>query len=841
MRQLDVIIPAGAGLQQTMESLAGCPEAADCRIFLLGEGGAIAKPAGFAVQSAVTLTQALASGAEAGRDVALLRPGTQVFPGTLSRLADCLGSEAGCGAAVPYFPSGADLAGCDQPPAHYAPGAFAALAARVSQDLRPCIPGSGGPCLLLSREVLSAMGGLPETADFPPVYQLGVCFRVQEAGFACRLCEAAYVQGEAALPLSAAALGSLRKDFVLLTQRWECFDANQEILPLRAYLAAQARIRPGRRNVLCALHADFREDALNNVGGTQFHVRDLVAGLREEDNLFVTARDGQYLRVTAYSGGERVSFRFLIGKQPPFFTYRDQALLELYGRVLRYFRIGLVHVHHVTGLSLDIYYAAHQAGIPLVASLHDFFTVCPTLNLVALDNRCCIGRETPQRCQRCLQVKCGLSGGADYLKQWRTRQGEALALCQRLIAPSTAVRDIFSKYFPALAERVQVIEHGSDGEDMLAEPRWPDPQVDPRAAACFETAPTAASPKLAGWAYLEGMESRKTRLTVVVEQNGAVCARLPLRTIQRPDLALRDPRYLYSGFQTDLPLGILPAGELRVTLALEQGETCAAPAAALSVRNAAPRDRGRLRVAFVGAVYPIKGSELLYEAMTTGPEDIRWFILGGIDDPKVAALERPNVVKAGWYSRRDLAYYLRLYAIDVICILSVCPETFCFTLSEALLCGVPVLGLDIGAVGSRVKELGAGWLLPPEANAAQLLEFLGRINPNGDEYKQIARHIAGLRLRTVADMVQDYRQLYQARAASGGPVATREDNRRMYAAFCLGEGEHAEETGLRAQQNADLAEQLRAREQELHTIYATKGYRVLMFLRRIYLRLRGRA
>lgn len=828
-------------MEQTLRSLERCPDAAECRIYVLGADGAPAAQDGPRYQVAASLAQVLEAGEATERSLVLLRPGTQVFPGGLAGLLACLAEEAGCGVAVPYFVSKEDYAGCDQPGEAYTPAAFAALAARVSQNLRPCIPGSGAPCLALSREGLKALGGLRETTAFTPAYQLETCFRFQEAGFACRLCESVYVEAAEDVPLTPGELGGLRRDFVLLTQRWECFDAEEEILPLRGYLAAQARIRPGRRNILCALHADFREDALNNVGGTQFHVRDLVTGIREEDNLIVTARDGQYLRVTAYSGQERVSFRFFIGKQPPFFTYRDQRLLEMYGRVLRYFQIGLVHVHHVTGLSLDIYYAAHAAGVPLVASLHDFFTICPTLNLVALDNRCCIGRETPQRCQRCLQVKCGLSGGELYLRQWRARQGAALALCSRLIAPSTAVRDIFASYFPALADRVQVIEHGSDGEELQAERQWPAARPDPRAVACFETSPTAQSPRLAGWAYLEGMESRQTRLTVVVEQQGAVCARLPLRTIQRPDLALRDPRYLYAGFQTDLPLATLPQGELRVTLMLEQGDTCAAPAASVTVQNTAPRNPGRLRVAFVGAVYPIKGSELLHEAMTTGPEDLHWFILGGIDDPKVAALERSNVVKVGWYNRRDLAYYLRLYSIDVVCILSVCPETFCFTLSEALMCGVPVLGLDIGAVGSRVRELEAGWLLPPEANAAQLLELLGRINPAGDEYKQKVRHIATLSLRTVADMVRDYRQLYQTCAADGGAFPTALDNRQMYAAFRWGEGSADGQACQYAQQRADLAEQLRAKEQELRTIYSTKGYRVLMFLRRVYLRLRGRA
>lgn len=42
-----------------------------------------------------------------------------------------------------------------------------------------------------------------------------------------------------------------------------------------------------RKTILYLLHADFREDAQDYLGGTQLHVKDLVDGLREQFNIVV--------------------------------------------------------------------------------------------------------------------------------------------------------------------------------------------------------------------------------------------------------------------------------------------------------------------------------------------------------------------------------------------------------------------------------------------------------------------------------------------------------------------------------------------------------------------------
>ena len=58
-----------------------------------------------------------------------------------------------------------------------------------------------------------------------------------------------------------------------------------------------------KKNILYVLHADFCKDAANNRGGTQFHVKNLVDQLKDVYNIYVLARDDEYVRFTDYSTG----------------------------------------------------------------------------------------------------------------------------------------------------------------------------------------------------------------------------------------------------------------------------------------------------------------------------------------------------------------------------------------------------------------------------------------------------------------------------------------------------------------------------------------------------------
>ncbi|EAR07921.1 predicted glycosyltransferase [Reinekea sp. MED297] len=71
-----------------------------------------------------------------------------------------------------------------------------------------------------------------------------------------------------------------------------------------------------------------------------------------------------------------------------------------------------------------------------------------------------------------------------------------------------------------------------------------------------------------------------------------------------------------------------------------------------------------------------------------------------------------NVVCHGPYARGQFSQKVEEVGPSLGLVLSIWPETWCHTLTEMWAAGVPVLGLDIGAVGVRIAQTGAGWLAP---------------------------------------------------------------------------------------------------------------------------------
>ena len=56
--------------------------------------------------------------------------------------------------------------------------------------------------------------------------------------------------------------------------------------------------------------------------------------LRDEYNVFVAARDEEYLRLTIYTDKDVVSLKFEIGEAPKFPVFRDEKMRKIYEQIL---------------------------------------------------------------------------------------------------------------------------------------------------------------------------------------------------------------------------------------------------------------------------------------------------------------------------------------------------------------------------------------------------------------------------------------------------------------------------------------------------------------------------
>ena len=133
----------------------------------------------------------------------------------------------------------------------------------------------------------------------------------------------------------------------------------------------------------------------------------------------------------------------------------------------------------------------------------------------------------------------------------------------------------------------------------------------------------------------------------------------------------------------------------------------------------------RLRVAVLGNFTRNKGADIIlqaFEELRGAPMD---FVIYGRIDPEykmaLTELRYTNLRIHGPFAQGELND--ELAGMDVSLHVSIWPETYCLTLSEAWQAGLVPIVSDIGALGERVRDGENGFTFPP-GNAGALVDLL---------------------------------------------------------------------------------------------------------------------
>ncbi len=136
--------------------------------------------------------------------------------------------------------------------------------------------------------------------------------------------------------------------------------------------------------------------------------------------------------------------------------------------------------------------------------------------------------------------------------------------------------------------------------------------------------------------------------------------------------------------------------------------------------------KSTIRVGLIGGISEIKGLNTLYECAKYAAKfqkDIEFIVIGQTANNSLFE-ELSNVTISGAYERKELNYLISQSKLDFVAFFTTVPETYCYTLSEALENGLYPFAFDIGAVSERVRQLGVGYLIDHNTNVAFLVEAL---------------------------------------------------------------------------------------------------------------------
>ena len=382
-------------------------------------------------------------------DVVLLNSDTIVTPGWLMqlRLAAYSGERVGSATAVsnnagafsvPVFNHNNPIPAC--------PGiaAYGRAVAQTALRSYPATPSGNGFCLFVRRDCLNAVGLFDENT-FPRGYgeENDFCMRALGLGWRHVVDDATLIahQGSASLAAEKEALcahGSTRineryPEYNRLTADFVRSAAMQQLRTRVQQVTDAVSERPSnvRPRVLTVLS--------NSVGGTAFAARDLMSALEDDYEPFVVWSDTREV-LLQFSDGHHLrdlARKKLTEPTRPFphrNRYYDQVLADW---LVRY-KIELIHIHHLSWHSLGLVDVAHALGCPVLFSFHDFYTICPTVNLIDDTVTCCFGHCTQSRgdCHVPLWPAAEvppLKHAAVY--DWRRGFAQVLEKCAAFVAP----------------------------------------------------------------------------------------------------------------------------------------------------------------------------------------------------------------------------------------------------------------------------------------------------------------------------------------------------------------------------------------------------------------------
>jgi glycosyltransferase involved in cell wall biosynthesis len=133
------------------------------------------------------------------------------------------------------------------------------------------------------------------------------------------------------------------------------------------------------------------------------------------------------------------------GYKNPVFPF-DPDLPSFLQTVIEEFKPDVAHVHHHWNLSDDLVRRLAVKGIPVVCTLHDFFTTCALFFRLPNLAKPCDLLQSNDSCGPCLESKLGLPRDAmGPLSQQRAHEfAEELAAASAIIVPSNAHKDALS-------------------------------------------------------------------------------------------------------------------------------------------------------------------------------------------------------------------------------------------------------------------------------------------------------------------------------------------------------------------------------------------------------------
>ncbi len=369
-------------------------------------------------------------------DVVLLNSDTEVANGWLGRLAGHAYATPRV-ASVSPFSNNATI--CGYPRIAGGPPAFglgvneldaACHAANAGRSVE--LPTTVGFCMYVRRAALADIG-LFDTETFGRGYgeENDFCLRASARGWRHLLACDTFVYHEGSVSFGASAAAALKQGMAVLRERYPHYARSvaQHVKldaagPCRFAVTLELFRRSARPTILMLTH--------DLGGGVRRHILELVERTTGAANCLLlesTAR-GAALSVPALPGHPELAL--------PADRASDLAL------VLKSAGVTRAHIHHLMSMDLDVRALLHRLGMPFDVTVHDYFAICPQVNLLPWLQGSYCGEPDAATCNTCIAQRP--SYGSRDIVSWRRGNAWQFIEADRVICPSEDVRERLARY-----------------------------------------------------------------------------------------------------------------------------------------------------------------------------------------------------------------------------------------------------------------------------------------------------------------------------------------------------------------------------------------------------------
>ncbi len=471
---VDIVIPAYRGLAQTqscIESVLADPNRLAGRVIVVDDHSPEPKLSAWLDQQSAAghimlvrnrrnqgFVASVNVGIEAAgsHDVVLLNSDTEVPHGWVARLAGHAYATPRV-ASVSPFSNNATI--CSYPSIDGSPPAFGLEVEELDAVCRAAnggrnveLPTTVGFCMYIRRAALADVG-LFDVAAFGRGYgeENDFCLRASARGWRHLLACDTFVYHEGQVSFGAATDAATQQGMDVLAERYPHYArlVAQHVKldaagPYRFAITIELFRRSGRPTILMLTH--------DLGGGVRRHIDELVERTAGRANVLLlesTAR-GAALSVPALPGHPELAL--------PAERLTDLAL------VLQAAGVTRAHIHHLMSMDVDVRALLHRLRIPFDVTVHDYFAICPQVNLLPWMQGAYCGEPAPAGCNACIADRS--SHGSREITSWRRGNAWQFLEADRVICPSEDVRQRLARY--GLDRQAIVVPH----EPVAAGP-WP--------------------------------------------------------------------------------------------------------------------------------------------------------------------------------------------------------------------------------------------------------------------------------------------------------------------------------------------------------------------------------